>query len=69
MNCTSATNFNLPSLDSFGMVTTDEDVFSNIIGQTIIVTAKTIHQISNGGNLEGDLAYLDSNNTVTFNWV
>jgi len=62
-------DFNFENVDNFGSNVFQNNCFIGIIGRTITVTAKTIHQISNGGNLEGDLAYLDSNNTVTFNWV
>jgi hypothetical protein len=68
-NCTSLTILNFDSVDNFGQDTLQNNVFANITGNTITVTAKTIHQTSNGGNLEGDLQYLADNNTVTFIWV
>jgi hypothetical protein len=67
--CTSFSILNFSNVDNFGTTTADNNVFSGIAGITITVTAKSIHQTSNAGGLEGDLAYLAANNTVTFNWV
>jgi hypothetical protein len=67
--CTSLTNIDFTVCDNIGTSVGDDNVFADIIGKTITVTAKTIHQTSNGGNLEGDLQYLADNNTVTFNWI
>jgi hypothetical protein len=68
-NCTSLSNLNFDNVDNYGMTTGDDSVFLDITGKTITVTAKSIHQTSNGGSLEGDLQYLSDNNTVTFIWV
>ncbi len=67
--CTSLTNIDFTNCDNIGQETGFNNVFDGITGKTITVTAKTIHQTSNGGNLEGDLQYLAYNNTVTFIWV
>jgi hypothetical protein len=59
-------------VNNFGSNTSDNDDDTNffgISGKTITVKAKSIHQTSNGGNLEGDLQYLADNNTVDFDWV
>jgi len=63
------TNMDFTNCNNFGTTTGDDGVFSFITGLTIALTAKAIHQTSNGGAMEGDLAYLDANNTVTFTWV
>jgi hypothetical protein len=68
-NCTSLSNLNFDNVDNYGITTEADSVFLDITGNNITVTAKTIHQTSNGGNLEGDLQYLADNNTVTFIWV
>jgi len=68
-NCTLFITMNFANVDNFGTTTSANFIFNGIAGLTITVTAKTIHQTSNAGGLEGDLAYLDANNTVTFIWV
>jgi hypothetical protein len=67
--CTSLINIDFTNCDNIGQETGYNNVFDGITGNTITITAKTIHQTSNGGNLEGDLQYLADNNTVTFIWV
>jgi hypothetical protein len=59
---------NIRSLLNIGATTGDDQVFFNTTGNNVTVIAPSIHQTSNGGGLEGDLAYLDANNTVTFVW-
>jgi len=78
-NSPNINNFNFTNVNNFGaleeispgIVTSagTSNSFLNITGKTITLTAKSIHQTSNGGNLEGDLQYLADNNTVTFIWV
>ena len=68
-NCTSLTSLNFDNVTNYGTTVGDDTVFSGIVGNTISVTAKTIHQTSNGGGLEGDLDFLNTNNTVAFTWV
>jgi len=68
-NCTSLSNLNFDNVDNYGTNTSGDGVFLDITGNTITVTAKTIHQTSFGGSLEGDLQDLTDNNTVTFIWV
>lgn len=62
-------NFLVPSSPAIGIDQTNNNVFLNVIGATITVTVPTFFQTSNAGGLEGDLAYLNANNIVTFNWV
>jgi hypothetical protein len=59
---------NTPIIQHFGATTGLNDVFNGNTGNNITVIAPSIHQTSNGGGLEGDLAYLQANNTVTFDW-
>ena len=68
-SCTSLTNMDFTNCDNFGTTTGDDSVFSFITGLTINLTAKAIHQTSNGGAMEGDLAYLFANNTVNATWL
>jgi hypothetical protein len=60
--------FNAPIIQNIGPTTGLNDVFTNNTGNNVTVIAPAIHQTSNGGGLEGDLDYLDDNNTVTFDW-
>jgi len=67
--CVLLEEIEIPSVIAIGFSVSDDAVFDGITGQTISVTAPVALQTANGGNLEGDLQYLDDNNTVTFNWV
>jgi hypothetical protein len=60
--------FNAPIIQQIGGTTGDNTVFDSNTGNNITVIAPSIHQTSNGGGLEGDLQYLDDENTVTFVW-
>ena len=68
-DCTSLTNMDFTNCNNFGTTTGNDVVFANITGLTINLTAKAIHQTSNGGSMEGDLAYLFANNTVNATWL
>ncbi len=46
-------------------VLSGSNIFNNVIGSSITVTANSIYQ----SPLEANLAYLNANNTVTFIWV
>jgi hypothetical protein len=59
---------NIRSVLNIGSTTGNNSVFDNNTGNNITVIAPAIHQTSNAGGLEGDLDYLDDNNTVTFDW-
>lgn len=67
--CTELVLLFAPLLETIGTNVTNNSVFANITGNTISVTVPTALATINSGNLEGDLAILDSNNTVTFTWV
>jgi hypothetical protein len=67
--CISLEEIEMPLLEELGPSVSDNSVFDGITGQNISVTVPIALQTINGGNLEGDLQYLDDNNTVTFNWV
>jgi hypothetical protein len=60
--------FNAPLIQNIGTTTGNNGVFAGNTGNNVTVIAPSIHQTSNAGGLEGDLAYLQANNTVTFNW-
>ena len=46
-------------------LSTGNNIFNNVIGSTITVTADSVYQ----SPLDANLAYLNANNTVTFIWV
>jgi len=64
-NCLSATTINLPSCTDLGKTVGDNDVFSQILGNTITLTVPSALMTCNGGNPDGDIQYLQANNTVT----
>lgn len=68
-NCTAVTSINIPNVGQIGTSVGNDFIFQGIIGNTIAITAETSLQTINAGGLEGDLAYLNTNNTVTFTWV
>lgn len=47
------------------VLSTGNNIFNNVIGSTITVTADSVYQ----SPLDANLAYLNANNTVTFIWV
>jgi len=67
--CTSLVNIEAANCSSLGATVLNDSVFLSIIGNTITATFKSSLQTVNAGGLEGDLAYLNTNNTVTFTWV
>lgn len=70
--CTALTSINIPLVTSIGSTVDNssiDQVFRNITGNTISITANSSLQTANSGGLEADLAELDSNNTVTFTWI
>lgn len=69
-NCAAARDFTFgPNLTQLGTSTGDNGTFSGITGNTITVTIPILFQTIDGGNMAGDLVYLDTNNTVTFKWI
>lgn len=65
-NCNLIEGILIPVATEIGDDNTNNDVFKDIIGQTIqSVVVNAIHQTSNAGGVEGDVAYLLANNTIT----
>jgi len=64
-NCNSMETLYVPLCNLIGIDTTENGVFSEIIGQTITLTIPTSLMTCNGGNPDGDIQYLIDNNTVT----
>jgi hypothetical protein len=62
---TSITNIYIPSCINLGTTTSLDDVFHTIIGQPITLTIPAALMTCNGGNPDGDIQYLQANNTVT----
>lgn len=66
-NCMAVTTINLSSCTSLGTTTGDDNVFSGIIGNTITLTCPAALLTCNGGAPDGDLCFLNDNNTLTVN--
>ena len=64
-NATAITTVYLPSLLVMGATTGDNYVFRNISGNTITLTIPAALMTCDGGNPDGDIVYLQANNTVT----
>jgi hypothetical protein len=64
-NCASLTTINLPLCTNLGSTVLDNNVFEYIIGNTITLTVPTALMTCNSGNPDGDIQYLQANNTVT----
>lgn len=56
---------NLPSCTDLGGTVGDDGVFNAISGQTITLTVPAALMTCNGGLPDGDIQYLQANNTVT----
>jgi hypothetical protein len=65
----SLTTINLPSCTNLGGTVGDDNVFQGITGNTITATFNSALATNNSGNPDGDIDYLDSNNTVTITYV
>ena len=63
--CLAATTYNLPNLIELGPTTGDNLVFNNITAKTITLTIPSALMTCNGGNPDGDITYLQANDTVT----
>jgi len=59
------TSINIPSCINLGNTTGDNAVFNGIVGQTITLTVPAALMTCNGGLPDGDIQYLQANNTVT----
>jgi len=55
----------LPSCINLGQTTGDDYVFENVTGRTITLTVPPVLMTCNGGSPDGDIQYLQANNTVT----
>jgi len=64
-DCTSLTTINLPLCTDLGGTVGDDSVFNNILGSTITLTVPSALMTCNIGNPDGDIQYLQANNTVT----
>lgn len=64
-NCTSLTEINLASCTALGSTTANNSVFQGITGKTITLTIKASRMTALAGGPDGDIAYLQANNTVT----
>ena len=63
--CLSVTTFNLPSCTNLGGTTGNNNVFNGISGISITLTIPESRMTCNSGNPDGDIQYLQANNTVT----
>jgi hypothetical protein len=68
-NCSSLTTVDLPSCTNLGGTVENDYVFEGINGNTITATFNSALETNNGGNPDGDIQYLESNNTVTITYV
>jgi hypothetical protein len=68
-NCIAATFFNLSSCVNLGSTADSNFVFANNIGNTISLTIPIELMTVNGGNPDGDIQYLQANNTVNITEV
>lgn len=59
------TTINLSSCTDLGGTVGDDGVFDSIIGNTITLTIPAALMTCDGGNPDGDIQYLQANNTVT----
>jgi hypothetical protein len=64
-SCISVTTFDLPSCTNLGGTTGDNFVFDSILGNTITLTIPASRMTCDSGNPDGDIQYLQANNTVT----
>ncbi len=63
--CTSLITLSIPSCTALGATTANNNVFFSIIGNTITLTVPSALMTCNVGNPDGDIVYLQANNTVT----
>jgi hypothetical protein len=63
--CDSAISFYLPSVTDLGGTVGDDGVFNLITGNTIYLVVPSALMTCNSGNPDGDIQYLQSNNSVT----
>jgi hypothetical protein len=63
--CTSLIELNISSCTNLGPTVGDDAVFDSIIGTTITLTVPSALMTCNSGSEDGDIQYLQANNTVT----
>lgn len=63
--CYDLININLPMCENLGSTVGNNDVFFNITGNNITLTIPAALMTCNSGNPDGDIQYLQANNTVT----
>ena len=63
--CNGIMELYMPVLENLGTSTLNNDVFDAISGQTIILTIPAALMTCNGGNPDGDIQVLQTNNTLT----
>jgi hypothetical protein len=64
-DCTSLTTIDLPVCTNLGDTTGDDIVFFDILGNTITLTVPISLMTADSGNPDGDIVFLQDNNTVT----
>lgn len=63
--CYPLTTINIPSCVNLGSTVTGSSVFIGVTGNTITLTVPSALMTNNGGLPDGDIQYLQANNTVT----
>ena len=66
--CTALTTVTLPLCADLGGTTGDDNVF-NVSGNTITLTIAASRETCDGGNPDGDIVYLEANNTATIIYI
>ena len=64
-NCPSLTTIEIPACADLGGSCGNNSVFQGTTGNTITLTVLSARMICNGGLPDGDIQYLQANNTVT----
>jgi len=64
-NCNLVSTINIGSCTNLGGTVANNNVFSGITGKTITLTIPASRMTCNAGNPDGDIQYLQSNNSVT----
>jgi hypothetical protein len=64
-SCSSLTSISLPVCSSLGTTVGDDSVFLSIVDNSINLTIPAALMTCNAGNPDGDIQYLQANNTVT----
>jgi hypothetical protein len=65
LNCYSLVSLSIPSCTNLGLTVLNDAVFSGITGNTITLTVPSALMTCNAGDPDGDIQYLQANNTVT----